>query len=575
MADKDQVVATDATSLMEQLGKAFIELESHKEAAEDRIQWSEIEAHFHQLETVMKSKMEELEVREKEFKEIKSETSKMLAEKESAVAAKEQDMFDRLQELKDAAVAAIAEALANHQPELSEPVDGGDIKESKVSSFLGDSNAIHDDLEENSPHKMGENAEGLAGEVKPRPELTQFCGQMDAKGLLTYTMENQKNISDIQAELSIALESASEPGHLVLATLEGFYPPDDTTQEGDKRDAALEGMRHSCLIFMQAMATFLARADPGSDHLLNPEIKQQAKAIANEWKPKLADADIDAANGNSLEAEAFLQLLATFRIVSEFDEDELCELVLVVAHQRRAPELCRSLGLTHKIPGVVESLVNGGRHIDAVHFVQAFELYESFPPVPLLRTYLKDLRRNSQGKHGNSVGTAAARNDANSQELAALKAVIRCVKEYKLEAEYPLDPLQRRVMQLENSKPERKRPGESGKQQQQQQKKPRANGGFYGFRATSSAAGRPGPPAFAQRTMYAGGMPERSPHAAGLSTYDYQTPTQTAYAQQAYDQRSYYYAPEDRATAASYNAAPSSYGSYAGSGVQPSHQQYM
>lgn len=54
--------------------------------------------------------------------------------------------------------------------------------------------------------------------------------------------------------------------------------------------------------------------------------------------------------------------------------------------------------------GVIEILVNGGRQIDAVHFVHAFELTERFPPVPLLKTYLKDLRRNSQGKGANAGG---------------------------------------------------------------------------------------------------------------------------------------------------------------------------
>ena len=39
----------------------------------------------------------------------------------------------------------------------------------------------------------------------------------------------------------------------------------------------------------------------------------------------------------------------------------------------------------------------------------------------------------------------------NEQELGALKAVIRCVEEYKLETDYPLDPLQKRVAQLERS----------------------------------------------------------------------------------------------------------------------------
>ncbi|PSR87941.1 FRIGIDA-like protein [Actinidia chinensis var. chinensis] len=226
------------------------------------------------------------------------------------------------------------------------------------------------------------------------------------------------------------------------------------------------------------------------------------------------------------------------------------------------------------MPAVVEELVKSGRQVDAVNFIHAFELTESFPPVHLLKTHLKDLRRNSQGKPGG--GAAGAQNDANAQELAALRAVIRCVREYKLEADYPLDPLHKRVVQLERSNPDKKRSGESGKHQQH--KKPRANGGIFGFRAPPPAAlppgptavgGRQGPPVYGERTTY-GGLSERY-SLSGPTAYDYQTPSQTTY-----DQRSYYYPPDERATAAAYNAAaPSSYGSYAGSGVQSSHQQYM
>lgn len=42
-------------------------------------------------------------------------------------------------------------------------------------------------------------------------------------------------------------------------------------------------------------------------------------------------------------------------------------------------------------------MIRSGKQIDAVHFIHAFQLTESFPPVPLLKMYLKELRRNSQG----------------------------------------------------------------------------------------------------------------------------------------------------------------------------------
>ncbi|KAG2724276.1 hypothetical protein I3760_01G008900 [Carya illinoinensis] len=573
MADIEQAGVNDTTSsLIEQLGYACLELEAYKDASKDKVRWMEVEEHFRNLETLLKNKFEELEAKEKEFEEKEAETHSLIAEKVAAVNAKEQALLDRVQELKDAAVTAIAEARANHLPTSVEHVDDGDSKD-KVSSSQGDMNSPEDD----SSLKTGENAEGVAVEVKPRPELTQFCRQMDAKGLLNYTMENKKYLNAIREELSVALESATEPALLVLDSLEGFCPPDEITLPMDKRDAALQGMRKSCVMFLEAMTALLARVDPGGDHLLNPESKQQAKAIADEWKPKLANAGIDAANGNSLEAEAFLQLLATFRIASEFDEEELCKFVLAVAHRRQAPELCRTLGLTHKMPDVIELLISSGKQVNAVRLIHAFELTRSFPPVPLLKTYLKDLRRNSQGKGASSEGVAGVQIDVNAQELAALKAVIKCVEEFKLEADYPLDPLLKRVAQLEKSKTDKRKGGDFGKRQQS--KKPRGHGGFRGFRAPGvtvaggATAGRQGPPAFVDRAAYAV-ISERYPH-AGVAAYDYQAPSQSTYAQQAHDQRLYYYPQDDRSTPTSINAASTNYGSYIGGGLQSSHQPYM
>ncbi|XP_028760497.1 FRIGIDA-like protein 3 [Neltuma alba] len=549
----------EASLLIEQLGHAFLELEARKDAFENNIQWDEIKQHFLDLESALKKKLEELEAKGRDYEKKKLEVHTQLAEREEEVASKEQDLLDRVQELKDAAVAAIVEACANHQATSLESVDEGENEDNKVRSSFGDENSQEDDF----PYKLG------ANEVKPRPELTHFCEQMDAKGLLNYTVESKKNISVFREELSIALESATEPADLVLDSLEGFYPTNETTQLGDKMDAALQGMRKSCVILMEAFATLLARAESDTDHLLSPETKQQAKAIADEWRPKLARAGTYAANGNSLEAEAFLQLLSTFKIASGFDEEELCKLVLAAAQHRQAPELCRSLGLTHKVPDIVELLINDGKQIAAVHFIQAFLLNERFAPVPLLKAYLKDLRRNSQGKVGGSV--AGEKNDANAQELAALKAVIKCVEEYKLESDYPLDPLQRRVAQLDKLKTDRKRTGEPGKRQQP--KKPRTNGGYFAFRPSvgggataSSTMARQPPPV---RGPYPG-IPDRYPHASAI-TYDYQVPGQTIYPQQVNDQRLPFYHRDDRV------AAPSNYGSYMGgsSSLQSSHQPYM
>lgn len=335
MADTDLAMAFKLSpSLVEKLDKALIELEARKDGAFGMVSFAEITKHFRDLEEKMMKKYAELEAKEKAFKQEQSDAYKLLAAREAAVAAKEHDMFNRIQVLKDAAVAALSESRPNDVPPS---VDTDDIvdatTEKKVTSSLDETNVCP---------KV----------VTFHQELTHFCEQMDSRGLLSFVTKNQKDITVLCDELSDALKSSSDPGRLILNSLDGFYPYPPDGNNNKKDTAALRGMRQSCINLMEAMNAILAKTDMGPDHLLTYEIKQQAKSIADEWFPKLArDGIVDAANGKSLEAEAFLQLLATFRIVSEFEEDQLCKLVLAVSERRQAPELCRSLGLAHKMPG--------------------------------------------------------------------------------------------------------------------------------------------------------------------------------------------------------------------------------
>ncbi|KAG9440230.1 hypothetical protein H6P81_020395 [Aristolochia fimbriata] len=524
---KSAVTETHQTATMiEQLSKVFAEIETHRETSSTcMIPWKEIEEYFLNLESSFKKKLSDLVEKEKALEEKETKTAELLAQREAEVAGKEQALLDRLQELKDSAVSAIVEARSKYTVSSLESTNIEENAEKKVSSPSNGEDPLSAP-EEKSLDKSDPHPEAVAVEVKPRPELIQLCEQMDVKGLLKYISENRNTLSAIREEMPLALKSAPEPARLVLDSLEGFYPPDMTTShEGNTRDLAQMGLRKSCILLMESVVPLLMGTE--TEHAVSAEMKQQAKAIADEWKPKLAgEVELDAANGSALEAQAFLQLLATFGIASEFDEDELCKLVLAVSNRRQTSELCRSLGLTHKVPGIVETLVGSGRQIDAVHFIQAFQLAETFPPVPLLKTYLKDLRRNSQGK-GGTLSAAGVQNDANAQELAALKVVIKCIEEYKLEGEYELSPLQKRVAQLQKAKTDKKRVVDSAKPSP---KRLRGSGRF--------GSSRQPPPMMYERGGYREG-PDRYPY-MGPPSYEYPPPSQSAYGQQSsYQQSSY------------------------------------
>ncbi|WJX86029.1 hypothetical protein P8452_68394 [Trifolium repens] len=479
MEEKDSVATLmdSTTSKIQQLQKAFAELESYR-AVTLNMKWKELEEHFHGLEKSLKRRFHELEDQEKVF-ENKTMKAREMLKQEAAIFAKEQATLQRLQEKRDAATFAIINAREKHrkvsQKDLAIVCNGGQgtsyVEEKPMDAV---SNVTEGHVEDVKLSFENGNLELVS-----YPELLKLCKEMDAAGLHKFISDNRKNLAAIREEIPHALRASPNAACLVLDSLEGFYCMEVSSQD-IKKDANLLGLRRTCIMLMECLSDFLTNSDRGSNLVLK-YIKERAKTVAEEWKPKLDALDMDASNGNSLEAHAFLQLLASFDIASGFDEEELSRLIPMVSRRRQTADLCRSLGLSEKMPGVIEVLVNSGRQIDAVNLAFAFDLTKQFSPVTLLKSYLKDARNScSPGKSGNSSPTAQI--EVNERELIAHKAVIKCIEEHKLDEQYPLDPLLKRVVQLEKAKADKKREAEATKPQP---KRPRANNVGYGPRVTN------------------------------------------------------------------------------------------
>ncbi|XP_072980422.1 FRIGIDA-like protein 3 [Typha angustifolia] len=472
MADTQSVATLiDSTTWkIQQLQQAFAELEGHN-AVSLNVKWKELEEHFHGLENSLKQRFNELENQEKEYVSKVIETEEMLEKQEAVVVAKELASLERLQEKRDA---ALSEIFGKYQASLSEPISSGTSSglTDATSEESSDVTAAKSDLE---------SVESANTDVKPQSELMTLCEEMDAEGLHQFISDNRKNLTVIREEIPIALKGAPDPFSLVLDSLKDFYSGEILGLAG-KKDGSLLGMRRTCLMLMESLEQLLAdvTCSLSENSMVTSKIKDRAKLIASEWKPKLDAIDIDASCGNSLEAHAFLQLLATFDIASEFDEDEICKLIPAVSRRRQTVELCRSLGLLQKMPGVIETLLHTGRQIDAINLAYAFGLTEQFAPVPLLKAYLKEVRKVTQVKAGNM--SPGVQNEVNERELSALKAVIKCIEEHKLEEQYHVDPLQKRVLQLEKAKADKRRAAEAAKPQS---KRARANGATYTSRVTN------------------------------------------------------------------------------------------
>ncbi|RZC19906.1 FRIGIDA-like protein 3 isoform B [Glycine soja] len=551
MEDSDSVATLidSTTSKIQQLQKAFAELESYR-AVTLNLKWKELEEHFHGLEKSLKRRFHELEDQEKEFENKTRKAQEILEKRQAAVYAKEQATLQRLQEKRDAAVFDIVNAREKQRKvtisDLAIVSNGGkgtfhvEDKPVDAVSFAANGNVEEVVL---SPEN---------GNVElSYPDLVKLCKEMDAAGLHKFISDNRKNLAAVREEIPHALRAAPNAACLVLDSLKGFYCTEVSNQDV-KKDANLLGVRRTCIMLMECLCDFLSNSGCVSN-VISEDIKDRAKAVAEEWKPRLDALDIDASNVNSLEAHAFLQLLASFGIASGFNEEELSRLIPMVSRRRQTADLCRCLGLSEKMPGVIEVLVNSGRQIDAVNLAFAFDLTEQFSPIPLLKSYLKDARKiSSPVRSVNSSPTAqvtvsndsmiqqlfslhtsepnlyqnpveapcrlslqghlgmrsryvdvildnpdlqqsrealsvlslsrGVKIDVNDRELIALKAVIKCIEDHKLDDQYPLDPLQKRATQLEKAKADKKRVTEATKPQP---KRPRANGVGYGPRVTN------------------------------------------------------------------------------------------
>ncbi|RRT64286.1 hypothetical protein BHM03_00050218 [Ensete ventricosum] len=333
--DDTQSVATlldSTTSKIQQLQQAFAELERHS-AISLNLKWKELEEHFHGLEKSLKKRFDELEDQEKEYVTELTEAQEMLEKQEAAVVAKELASLERLQEKRDAALSVL---FYKHTSSL-EPVPKG-VNNSMTESILkGNSGvgAAKSGMEDVCTAEKGSVC------IEPPSELMKLCEEMDAQGLHKFISDNHKNVISIREEIPVALKRAANPFILVLDSLKGFYAGEILSSDG-KKDVSLLGLRRTCLMLMESLEQLLADGVPDSlfdIQRLTSDIKEKAKVIAKEWKPKLDQLDIEATSGNSLEAHAFLQLLATFDIVSQFDQDEICKLIPAVTRRRQTVNL--------------------------------------------------------------------------------------------------------------------------------------------------------------------------------------------------------------------------------------------
>ncbi|KAG8386047.1 hypothetical protein BUALT_Bualt03G0108400 [Buddleja alternifolia] len=177
--------------------------------------------------------------------------------------------------------------------------------------------------------------------VPARPELKSLCEKMDGLGLRNYVIERPKERTAVRVELADAFKHAPDAGSMVIDALEGFW---------DGKQARL---KTGCVVLLEELMT--AGVEIGA------EVRERARAVAVEWKAKMAALSSGSGGGDGdeegkedeggLERLGYLQLLASYKLLDDggYDVNELIDYVVLIARYRQAVELCRVLGLESKV----------------------------------------------------------------------------------------------------------------------------------------------------------------------------------------------------------------------------------
>ncbi|MBA0684953.1 hypothetical protein Goari_026501, partial [Gossypium aridum] len=230
------------------------------------------------------------------------------------------------------------------------------------------------------------------------------------------------------------------------------FPVDKRGNEGGS------DLAWACVLILESLIPVVVDPVIGKSRILvTPSMKERAKEIAETWKKSLEERG-GIENVKTPDVHTFLQHLVTFGIVKKEDLEFYRKLVVASAWRKQMPKLAVSLGLGDQMPDMIEELISKGQQLDAVHFTYEVGLVDKFPPVPLLKSFLRDAKKAASSILDDPNNTGRAAQLAARREQSALRAVIKCIEEYKLEAEFPPENLKKRLEQLEKTKTEKRKP---------------------------------------------------------------------------------------------------------------------
>ncbi|KAK8919352.1 hypothetical protein KSP39_PZI021146 [Platanthera zijinensis] len=282
--------------------------------------------------------------------------------------------------------------------------------------------------------------------------LRTLCAKMDSDAFFDLIVSSRKESDLLRKEIPLALKESIDPANFVMDAIARVFPVDRRAVKSPPGD-----LGWVCVLLLESLVSVLADPELGAERpLVTRIVKERAKKIAESWKLGMEQRG-GVENAKAQDVHAFLQHLVTFGIGVKEEREFYVKLVVNFSRRKQMPKLATSLGLEDKMSDIIEELIVKGHQLDAINFAYESGLQEKYPPVPLLKSYLKDAKKGAAMISDDPKNTGHSANNACRKEPSAIRAVMKCIEEHELKAKFPTENLQKRLENLEKAKAEKRK----------------------------------------------------------------------------------------------------------------------
>ncbi|XP_021723673.1 FRIGIDA-like protein 4a [Chenopodium quinoa] len=301
--------------------------------------------------------------------------------------------------------------------------------------------------------------------------LRSLCRSMDHSNLLRFVVGKRKETASLRWEMREALKECVDPERMVLEAVKEFLAA---------KEAGMRGMadkRWACGVVVTGL--FPAEELKKKKKIVGVDFArktvEEAEEVVRGWREKTEKVGGEEGGMGSAEAAMFLQIVVGFGLKEIFEEEFYRNMVVEFAARRDMAKLAVPI-FGDQIAGLIDQLVKNEKEVEAVYFVSESGLIEKYQLVSLLKSSLRHVKKKTTEilKKGNH--NAGATDEANTFEMNYIRSIIRCVEDHKLEAEFSVNSLKKRLSLLEKAKSDKKKSSASNSSKSSN-KRPHSSGG--------------------------------------------------------------------------------------------------